>query len=161
MRGSISATPRGTLRGPCRRPVGGIRKTADCVVPVRHYVHGVAHILVVDDDRAIRQVLAEFLRAQGHQVDEASGGAQALAFAETRPFDLIFLDILMPGIGGVETLRRLRQDVPQSRVVMVSGTPDERLALECVDLGAADYIRKPFDLEYLKNVVLMQVALAA
>lgn len=120
-----------------------------------------ARILVVDDDRSIRQVLAEFLRAQGHQVEEATGGAQALSLVQTQSFDLVFLDILMPGIGGVETLRRLRSELPQSRVVMVSGTPDERLALECVDLGAADYIRKPFDLEYLKNVVLMQVALAA
>jgi len=120
-----------------------------------------ADMLVVDDERDIVQVLAELLRHRGHDVCEAPGGMQALALARQRRFDVIFLDIAMPGMNGIDTLRQLKDEFPETIVIMVSGLSDEQSAIMSLDLGASDYLRKPFDFNYLDRVVSLSLALVA
>jgi len=120
-----------------------------------------AAMLVVDDDRDIVQLLADFLRHRGHDVWEARSGMEALALARQRRFDVVFLDIAMPGMDGIDTLRRLKAEFPATIVVMISGISDEHTATMSLDLGASDYIRKPFDFDYVDRVVSLSLLLAA
>ena len=115
-------------------------------------------MLVVDDERDITQVLAEFLTARGHDVSEAQSGTQALALARQRDFDVIFLDIAMPGMDGNETLRQLKKEFPRTIIIMISGISDENTALRSLDLGAFDYIKKPFEFSRLDSVVALGLA---
>ena len=122
-----------------------------------------ARIMVVDDELLIRQLLSQYLQSQGHVVIEAGSGAEALVLALTggaHP-DLVLLDIEMPGLDGLDTLKRLRRDVPEAIVIMVSGINNEPRALRALEEGARDYISKPFDLRHLEEVVLHHLALAA
>jgi DNA-binding response OmpR family regulator len=113
----------------------------------------VADILVVDDERNIREMLADFLRHRGHEVWEAIGGTHALSLLRRRRFQMILLDISMPGMSGIETLRKLGAHPSGPAVLMISGVADETAAVESLDLGASGFIRKPFDLEELEKVL--------
>jgi CheY-like chemotaxis protein len=110
-------------------------------------------ILVVDDDGEIVDFLAEHLEEEGFAVVRAGSGAEALAGLCRGIPDVVLLDIAMPGMDGVEVLRRLRQDHPAIPVVMLTGNADEALARSTLQLGATDYVRKPFDMEHLNRVV--------
>jgi DNA-binding response OmpR family regulator len=121
----------------------------------------VARMLVVDDEREIVRMLAEFLRSRGHRVAGAHSGAEAVAYFRRRPFDVVLLDILMPGMDGNETLRRLKALDPGAVVIMISGTADEKTAEESLLLGAYDYIRKPFDFGNLEAVLATGLAMRA
>jgi len=121
----------------------------------------VARILIVDDEPSVRKLVSKLLRSEGLDVVEARDGAEALALVAVTPADLILLDIDMPGMDGLETLRRLRRKAPKAVVIMVSGINDEVRALRAIDEGARDFIRKPFELALLKEVVLRHLALAA
>jgi len=102
------------------------------------------HILVVDDDARVRQVAVRILRARGFDVSTASDGAEAVEACRERPFDVILLDAVMPGLSASETfdaLRALRPDVP---VLMVSGFDMERAAGDLLDRGLAGFVGKPF-----------------
>jgi DNA-binding NtrC family response regulator len=91
-------------------------------------------------------------------VSVAQSGKQALALAHQRGFDVVFLDIAMPGMDGNDTLRRLKQEFPRTIVIMISGTSDEDTALKSLDLGAFDFIRKPFEFNRLDKVVALGLA---
>jgi DNA-binding NtrC family response regulator len=114
-------------------------------------------ILVVDDEVAIREILTEFLSNHGYSVEGAETGAQALAKARSMRPQVILLDILMPGMNGIEALKRLRQESPGSAVIMISGHADTDLALQALDLGAYDFIQKPLDLKYLERTLLAKI----
>ena len=118
-----------------------------------------SRILVVDDESSVRRMLSQFLKSQGYDVLEAESGEQALALARDGALALILLDIDMPGIDGLETLRRLHREVPGSLVVMVSGIDDEQRAIRSLEEGARDYIRKPVELQHLRAILLQQLAL--
>jgi DNA-binding response OmpR family regulator len=120
-----------------------------------------AGMLVVDDERDITQVLADFLTARGHDVAQAQSGTQALALARQRHFDVIFLDIVMPGMDGNDTLRQLKDEHPKTIVIMISGISDEDIAITSLDLGAFDYIKKPFDFSLLDEVISLGLAMHA
>lgn len=102
-----------------------------------------ARVLVVDDDLTVREVLASYLRARGHDVVEAGDGEQALRQVRERPADLVVLDLMLPGIDGLEVCRRLRAigDVPIIMLTALGSEADRVLGLE---LGADDYVGKPF-----------------
>ncbi len=117
-----------------------------------------ATMLVVDDERDITNVLADFLTMRGHDVSAAQSGRQALALAHERKFDLVFLDIAMPGMDGNDTLLQLKKDSPGTIVIMISGVSDERVAIKSLDLGAFDYVRKPFEFSRLDRVVALSLA---
>jgi DNA-binding response OmpR family regulator len=102
-----------------------------------------ARVLVVDDDKTVREVVASYLRAAGHDVDEAGDGAAGLAQMRRVPADLVVLDLMMPNLDGREMCRRLRSagDVP---VIMLSALAGEEARVDGLELGADDYVTKPF-----------------
>ena len=103
-------------------------------------------ILIVDDERAIRNSFGEILMEEGHTVDTAEDGAEGIEKAEKEHFDVIFCDIKMPNMDGIEFLERLEKEEIDSQVVMISGHGDIDTAVECIKKGAFDFIQKPLDL---------------
>ncbi|WP_457110232.1 response regulator [Marmoricola sp. URHA0025 HA25] len=102
-----------------------------------------ARVLVVDDDVTVREVVVSYLRAGGHSVVEAADGAEALRAMRSDPADLVVLDLMMPGIDGLEVCRRLRAtgDVPIIMLTALGAEVDRVVGLES---GADDYVTKPF-----------------
>jgi len=104
-------------------------------------------ILVVDDEERIRQSLNGILKDEGYEVVESKDGAQALKQLESDPPDLVLLDIWMPGMDGMEVLERMKGQIPNLPVIMISGHGNIELAVKAVKLGAYDFIEKPLSLE--------------
>lgn len=102
-------------------------------------------ILVVDDDPDSQKILATALDWDGYQVMTASSGAQALQLIEEWLPDLLLLDVHMPGVSGLETLRAIRARELSVPVLLISGESDSQIVVQGLDLGAEDYIAKPFD----------------
>ncbi|HET7689844.1 MAG TPA: response regulator transcription factor [Nocardioidaceae bacterium] len=102
-----------------------------------------ARILVVDDDHTVREVVVSYLRAAGHTVAEAEDGETALHVMHEEPADLVVLDLMLPGIDGLEVCRRLREqgDVP---VIMLTALGSETDRVVGLERGADDYVTKPF-----------------
>lgn len=103
-------------------------------------------ILIIDDERAIRNSLGEILGDEGYAVDTAEDGKIGLEMATREHYDVIFCDIKMPGMDGLEVLSKLTEEGSDSAVVMISGHGDIDTAVECIKKGAYDFIQKPLDL---------------
>jgi two-component system, OmpR family, KDP operon response regulator KdpE len=106
-------------------------------------------VLIVDDEPAIRRGLRSTLNGLGFESAEAARGEEALSLARTARFDAILLDLKMPGIGGVETCRRIRQILPRLPILVISVNDSEDGKVEALDAGADDYITKPFSVKEL------------
>ena len=106
-------------------------------------------ILIVDDDRAIRNSFGEILMDEGYEVAKAEDGPSALKAVEEDRFDVIFCDIKMPGMDGVEVLEKFMEMNLDAAVVMISGHGDISTAVECIKKGAFDFVEKPLDLQRL------------
>lgn len=109
-----------------------------------------ATVLVVDDDPTVQDTLRRFLEAKGYEVHTAGDGEEALEAVERVAPDVMLLDIRMPVMDGLEVLQRVRDDGIDVGVIMISGHADEETARHTIEQGAADYITKPFDLDYLE-----------
>jgi two-component system KDP operon response regulator KdpE len=107
-------------------------------------IQPVIRILIVDDESAIRRALRPPLLELGFQVVEASRGEEALLTLRASAFDVVLLDINMPGIGGMETLRRIRAFAPRLPILMLTVRDQEEDKVAALDLGADDYVTKPF-----------------
>jgi DNA-binding response OmpR family regulator len=107
------------------------------------------HILVIDDEQAIRSALGRVLIAEGHTVNFAETGLEGLRRALTGPYDLVILDLLIPDTDGRAVLRQLLRDRPAQAVLVLSCLSDVRCKVECLELGARDYLTKPFSLAEL------------
>ena len=105
-------------------------------------------ILIVDDEPGIRQSLKGVFVDEGFTTDAVASGEECLKRIEETPYDLIFLDIWLPGVDGLETLRKLREQSPQTRVIMISGHATIATAVSATKLGAYDFIEKPLSLEH-------------
>lgn len=114
---------------------------------------GLAKILVVDDEPAIIELVGEYLNIQGFGVVSATSGVEALARLATDRPDAILLDVRMPGMDGMETLKQIVALDSGVRVLMVSANDDVMLAKEAIALGAFDYILKPIDFDYLSRAL--------
>lgn len=101
-------------------------------------------VLVVDDEPALRKVIRASLAASGFTVEEVGTGKEAVGVVQQRPFDLVLLDINMPGIGGIETCRRIRDLAPHTGIVMVTVRDAEEDKVLALEAGADDYVTKPF-----------------
>ena len=101
-------------------------------------------ILVVDDHRSMRQTLSVIIQEQGHYVIQAEDGYQALNEVKNTSFDLVFMDIIMPGINGVQVLREIKKIDPETMVVMMTGFSVDHLVNDAVAEGAISVIYKPF-----------------
>ena len=115
-------------------------------------------VLVVDDEPEVRELLHDFLSSRGYEVVLVEGGLDALAALDAARPDVILLDVAMPGMDWVETLRRIVARVAPPPVIMVTANADVGVTSRLLALGAADYIPKPFDLDYLDQAVSIQVA---
>ena len=114
-------------------------------------------ILVVDDEPGVRDSLAGMLGDEGYLVDTADSGEAGLKAAEARRYDLVLLDVWLPGMDGLEALARLRQADPELPVVVISGHGSIEAAVSAVRLGAQDFVEKPLALE--KTLLVVQNAL--
>ncbi len=108
-----------------------------------------AKILIIDDERAIRNTLKEILEFENYVVEVAEDGRVGLEMASATAYDLIFSDIKMPEMDGIELLSALREAEVESPVVMISGHGNIETAVDCIKRGAADFIEKPIDLNRL------------
>lgn len=114
------------------------------VMPLRQ-----SSVLIVDDETPLRKALCTSLAASGFNVEEARSGAEALDTVQRHPFDLVLLDINMPGISGIDACRRIRGISPQAGIIMVTVRDLEDDKVRALEAGADDYITKPFKLREL------------
>ncbi len=111
------------------------------------------NILVVDDLKSMRMTLGGILEDEGHNVVLAENGYQAIEAAKQVPFDLIFMDIKMPGINGVQTFREVKKINPQAAVIMMTAYSVEELVREALEEGAYAVVYKPFDIEQVVSII--------
>jgi DNA-binding NtrC family response regulator len=109
-------------------------------------------ILVVDDDAAARRILARLLQPTG-DILEASTGVEALRLIAARRPRLMVLDMTMPGMSGLEVLAAVQASAVTMTIIVLTGQNDIDLAKRCLELGAVEYVTKPFDLAHLKEKV--------
>ena len=100
-------------------------------------------ILIVDDDEVVRRSYLRSLESISRNIEDASNGEEALQTMEQNPFDVVLLDLRMPGQDGLSVLRTIKQKWPESEVVIITGYPTVDSAKEAMRLGAYDYVAKP------------------
>lgn len=110
-------------------------------------------ILIVDDDPEIVRLLGKILLNKEYNIIAAQNGLEALGKLEKGGVDLVILDLVMPGMGGMETLKRIGDIAPKSVVIVLTGHGDLETVREAMALGAYEYITKPFDADFVKAVV--------
>ncbi len=113
-----------------------------------------AKILIVDDSRTSRRILKGLLEGENYEiVGEAVNGQEGYdKYVELKP-DLVTMDITMPVMTGVESLKKIKADFPDAKIIMVSAAGQQHNMLEAVQSGAAEFIAKPFDAEEIKRVI--------
>lgn len=110
-------------------------------------------ILVVDDELFVRELLLEFLSSQGYEVSLADSGENAVKIMQTEPMDVVLLDLKMPGINGIETLRQIKRIDANALAIIMTGYPTIESSIEALRHGAYDYVIKPFKLNELKSSI--------
>jgi two-component system OmpR family response regulator len=106
-------------------------------------------VLVVDDEPRIVTFITRALAAEGLSVDGAHDGRRALELARSRPYELVVLDLLLPGLDGISLLQGIMESRPEQRVLVLSALSDVESKVRCLELGASDYLPKPFALAEL------------
>jgi len=121
---------------------------------------GERSLLIVDDEDGVRRVLREFFTRKGFTVFEAEGGEQALDIIRTKDISAVLLDMRMPHMDGLQTLKKLLEIKPKLGVVMATAEQDDEKIKKALELGAYSYVLKPFDFTYLELVVMSKLAIA-
>ena len=116
-----------------------------------------ARILIVDDDETIRTTMKAILEDEGYVVDLASTGEEAIQLTMKTTYDIALLDIRLPDMEGVELLKLMRDSVPRTRKIMVTGYPSMQNAIAALNKNADAYLLKPLDNEKLLNLVIEQL----
>src|SRR5579862_9079430 len=106
-------------------------------------------VLVVDDELSFRKAICASLTASGFAVESAESGGDAMGAVLQRPFDLVLLDINMPGMDGVEACQQIRALAPRMGIIMLTVRNDEEDKIQALEAGADDYVTKPFRLREL------------
>jgi DNA-binding NtrC family response regulator len=106
-------------------------------------------VLMVDDEKEFIETLSERLRLRGYDVSTAFSGEEAIEKVKTYLFDVIILDVLMPGMSGIETLREIKKIKPLPEIIMLTGHATIETAIEGMKLGAFDFLLKPCETENL------------
>ena len=104
-------------------------------------------VLLVDDEEEFVSALSERLTLRGIEVESALNGEEALARLVDKEFEVVILDVMMPGLSGLEVLRQIRSSHPNTQVILLTGHGSTREGIEGMRLGAFDYLIKPVDLE--------------
>jgi DNA-binding response OmpR family regulator len=118
----------------------------------------VSKILVVDDEPEVRKLMEHFLTDRGYQVRLAANGREGLAAIDSFAPDVVLLDMHMPEMDGLETLKELAVRAPGLPVIMVTVNEDVQTTSQLLQLGAADYVPKPFNLDYLEQAINIQLS---
>lgn len=106
-------------------------------------------LLLVDDEDTLRKIMKDELIVQGYAVSDAGSGNAALEILDNERHDVVILDIRMEGMDGMEVLKRIRKDDLADKVIMLTGVDELKIAKESLDLGANDFMTKPFQFENL------------
>ena len=106
-------------------------------------------VLLVDDEEKFLNVLSQRLGTRGVDADTATSGEEALTKIRNKNVDVIILDVMMPGLGGIETLKRIRKENPEVQIIMLTGQGTVEKAVKAMKEGAIDFLEKPADIEKL------------
>ena len=106
-------------------------------------------VMLVDDEKDFRETLCKRLKKRKLDVVSAGGGREALAKLEENPVDVVVLDVRMPDMDGIETLKEIKKGMPSVEVIMLTAHADVQVAVEGMELGAFDYLMKPMDIDEL------------
>ena len=112
-----------------------------------------AKVLLVDDEVDFLKILAERLEVRGLRVITATSGEDAVTNTEKEEYDLIVLDLSMPGIDGLETLKRIKTRQPDAEIIILTGQGSVRTGIEAMKLGAEDFLQKPVDISELMDKI--------
>jgi DNA-binding NtrC family response regulator len=110
-------------------------------------------VLLADDEEKFLEVLSQRLGTRGIDAETSTSGEEALVKIKNRNFDAIVLDVMMPGIGGIETLKRIRKENPDVQIIMLTGRGSVDKAVEAMKEGAIDFLEKPADINTLLNKI--------
>lgn len=112
-------------------------------------MNGTGHILIVDDEANLRHTVARILQRAGFEVTTAASGKEGLALLSQQTFDLVYMDIRMPDMNGIETLQAINTNYPKLPVILFTGQPDLNSAVSALRQGAIDYLQKPLKPEMI------------
>lgn len=112
-----------------------------------------ASVLIVDDEPEFLEVMAERMSGRGFEVFTAVNGAEALDKLREQKFDAIVMDLMMPGLDGIEALKRIRNEHPDMQVILLTGAATVQKGVEAVKSGAMDFLEKPADLDELSEKI--------
>jgi DNA-binding NtrC family response regulator len=110
-------------------------------------------VLLVDDEEKFLEVLSQRLGTRGIDAETSTSGEEALVKIKNKNFDAIVLDVMMPGIGGIETLKRIRKENPEVQIIMLTGQGSVDKAVEAMKEGAIEFLQKPADINTLLNKI--------
>lgn len=110
------------------------------------------NILVVDDEKRVCELFHEILKEEKHRVTSVTSGEEAVKRMKREPFDVVFLDVVMPGMDGLEAFKAIKRLNPKAIVVMMTGFAVEEKIKEALRLGAIDYLTKPFDVDEILTI---------
>ncbi|MDA8324815.1 MAG: response regulator, partial [Nitrospiraceae bacterium] len=112
-----------------------------------------SRILIVDDDPVVREVLQEIIAGIGHRPEAAKDGLDGLRKASENEYDIIFTDLKMPGLGGMDFLKEVKKGNPGVSVVVITGYPTVEAAVSAMKEGADDFITKPFNIDSVQSII--------
>ena len=112
-----------------------------------------AKVLLVDDEQDFLDTLSDRLELRGLKVSAVTSGEQAIAEAKAQDYDAIIVDLSMPGIDGLETLKRIKADNPNAEIIMLTGHASIQSGVEAMKLGAGDFLQKPVELSELMSKI--------
>lgn len=114
-------------------------------------------LLIVDDEKGLCDYLKNFFKPRGYDISIATNGQDALSVVKKENPELVLLDINMPGMDGLEVLRRIKSAYPQTKVIMITISDDADTRQKAENLGADEFVKKPFTINYLEDVVILKV----
>ena len=115
------------------------------------------NVLIIDDDPQILELLKMFVEANGCAAETESSAEKGMAMVRKKSYDMVLLDIMLPDGNGLDSLKNIQKIAPKLPVIMITGGNDVAVAEECLKVGAVDYITKPFDFEYLRTSMLVNI----
>src|SRR6056297_2582139 len=112
-----------------------------------------SRVLVIDDEAGIRQILSEIITDEGHTAFNAADGIEGLSLLNQEPVDVVLLDVWLPNMGGIDVLKKIKEDYPRIEVIIISGHANIDMAVSAVKLGAFDFLEKPLSLERVVTLI--------